>query len=331
MKAISLLYAGVVMMTGATVLQCALALNPAHGAQSYPVKPIRIIVPFPPGGSNDIVARYFGQKLTQRLGQQTVIDNRAGADAIIGTQLAAAAPPDGYTLLVVSTTFAMTPATHRKLPYDPLTSLAPVTLIGSGPMMLGSFPGLPVSSLKELIAMAKAKPGALHYASSSIGGVTHFAGELFNLMAGVNIVHVAYKGGAPAITDVMAGHVQLLFNTLGPVLPQIRSGRLKILGVGSAKRTAALPDAPTIAESGVPGYEASIWWGMLAPAGTPRAIVNKLNAEVGVIMREPETVKWFTALAADPWPSTPEDFGKWLGTDIARWRKVAKEAGIRLQ
>jgi tripartite-type tricarboxylate transporter receptor subunit TctC len=225
----------------------------------------------------------------------------------------------------------MTPATHRKLPYDPQQSLAPITLIGSGPMMIGSFPGLPVNSLKELIAMAKAKPGALHYASSSAGGMTHFAGELFNLMAGVNIVHVAYKGGAPALTDVMAGHVQLLFNTLGPVLPQIRSGRLKLLGVSSAKRTAALPDAPTIAESGVPGYEAAIWWGMFAPAGTPRAIVNKLNAEVGAIMREPETVKWFTALAADPWPSTPEDFAKFLAADIARWRKVAKEAGISVQ
>jgi len=322
---------GAVSMAIAGAITLPFAAAPAHGAEAYPAKPIRIIVPFPPGGSNDLVGRYFGQKLTQRLGQQTVIDNRAGADAIIGTQLASVAPPDGYTLLVVSTTFAMTPATHRKLPYDPQQSLAPITLIGSGPMMIASFPGLPVNSLKELIAMAKAKPGALHYASSSAGGMTHFAGELFNLMAGVNIVHVAYKGGAPALTDVMAGHVQLLFNTLGPVLPQIRSGRLRILGVSSAKRTAALPDAPTIAESGVPGYEASIWWGMLAPAGTPRAIVNKLNGEVGVIMREPETVKWFTALAADPWPSTPEAFGKLLAADIAKWRKVAKEAGISVQ
>jgi tripartite-type tricarboxylate transporter receptor subunit TctC len=315
----------------AITLQFAPATKLAQGAEAYPSRPIRIIVPFPPGGSNDIVARYFGQKLTQRLGQQTVIDNRAGADAIIGTQLAAVAPPDGYTLLVVSTTFAMTPATHRRLPYDPQQSLAPITLIGSGPMIIASFPGLPVNSLKELIAMAKAKPGALHYASSSAGGMTHFAGELFNLMAGVNIVHVAYKGGAPALTDVMAGHVPLLFNTLGPVLPQIRSGRLKLLGVSSAKRTAVLPEAPTIAESGVPGYEATIWWGMLAPAGTPRAIVNKLNAEVGAIMREPETVKWFTAQAADPWPSTPDDFAKLLTADIARWRKVAKEAGISVQ
>lgn len=321
--------------TAAFIFACGISVQPVTGlaqaAAAYPSKPIRVIVPFPPGGSNDIVGRYFGQRLTQRLGQQTVIDNRAGADAIIGTQLAAVAPPDGYTLLVVSTTYAMTPATHRKLPYDPLTSLAPVTLIGSGPMMIGSFPGLPVNSLKELIVMAKAKPGALHYASSSAGGMTHFAGELFNLMAGVNIVHVAYKGGAPALTDVMAGHVQLLFNTLGPVLPQIRSGRLKILGVSSAKRTAALPEVPTIAESGVPGYEASIWWGLFVPAGTPRAIVNKLNTEVGAIMREPETVKWFTALAADPWPSTPEEFGKFLAADIARWRKVAQQAGISVQ
>ena len=216
----------------------------------YPTKPIRIIVPFPPGGSNDLVGRYVGQKLTARLGQQTVIDNRAGADAIIGTQLAASAPPDGYTLLIVSTTYTMTPATHKKLPYDPVKSLTPVALIGTGPVMIAAWPGLPVNSLKELITLAKAKPGQLHYASSSAGGVTHFAGELFNLMAGVKIVHVAYKGGAPAITDAMAGHVPLLINTLFPVLPHVRSGRLKILGVSSAKRTAVLPEAPTIAEAG---------------------------------------------------------------------------------
>ena len=300
-------------------------------AQSYPAKPIRLIVPFPPGGSNDIVGRYIGQKLTARLGQQTIIDNRGGADAIIGTQLAASAVPDGYTLLIVSTTYTMTPATHRKLPYDPLKSLAPVALIGTGPVMIASFPGLQLNALKDLIALAKAKPGQLHYASSSAGGVTHFAGELFNLMAGVKIVHVAYKGGTPAITDVIAGHVPVLINTLSPVLPHVRSGRLKILGVSSANRTAVLPEAPTIAEAGVPGYEASIWWGMLSPAGVPRDIVTKINGEIGAIVREPETVKWFMSQAGDPLTATPDEFGKLIAAEIIKWNKVAKEAGISAQ
>ena len=314
---------------------CAFALMLSHAAfctaQSYPTKPIRLIVPFPPGGGNDIVGRYLGQKLTPRLGQQIVIDNRAGADAIIGTQLAANAVPDGYTLLIVSTTFTMTPATHRKLPYDPLKSFTPVALIGTGPMMIATFPGLRMNTLKELIALAQAKPGQLHYASSSMGGVTHFTGELFNLMAGVKIIHVAYKGGGPAITDVMAGHVPVLVNTLAPVLPHVRSGRLKILGVSSAHRTAAVPDVPTIAEAGVAGFEASVWWGMLGPAGMPQNIVSKLNLEVGAVVREAESVKWFTLQAADPLSAPPEEFRRLIATDIARWRKVAKEAGISVQ
>ena len=300
-------------------------------ASAYPAKPIRIIVPFPPGGSNDIIGRYVAQKLTARLGQQIVIDNRAGADAIIGTQLAATAVPDGYTLLIVSTTHTMTPATHNKLPYDPLRSFTPVALIGTGPVMIGTYPGLQVSSLKDLIALAKAKPGELHYASSSAGGVTHFAGELFNMMAGVKIVHVAYKGGTPAITDVIAGHVPVLVNTLAAVLPHVRSGRLKILGVGSATRTAALPEAPTVAEAGVPGYEASIWWGTVGPAGLPRGIAARMNAEIGAIVREPESVKWFTAQAADPLAATPDEFGKIIAADMIKWGKVAKEAGLSVQ
>jgi len=305
------------------------SIRSAVGA--YPTKPIRLIVPFPPGGSNDLVGRYIGQKLTTRLGQQTVIDNRAGADAIIGTHLAASAVADGYTLVIVSTTFTMTPATHKKLPYDPLKSLAPVALIGTGPVMIATFPGLQLNSLKELIALSKAKPGQLHYASSSAGGVTNFAGELFNLMAGVKIMHVAYKGGTPAITDVMAGHVPVLVNTLAPVLPHVRSGRLKILGVSTAKRTAILPEVPTIAEAGVPGYEASIWWGMLGPAGVPRDIVTKINVEVSAIVREPESVKWFASQAGDPLTATPDEFGRLIANDITKWSKVAKEAGISVQ
>ena len=206
----------------------------AHAQGSYPTKPIRIIVPFPPGGSNDIVGRYIGQKLAARLEQQTVIDNRAGADAIIGTQLASTAPADGYTLLAISVTHTMTPATHKKLPYDPIRSFTPIALMGTGPVMIGSFPGAPFNRLKDVVAAGKAKPGALQYASSSAGGLTHFAGELFNLMTGARLSIVAYKGGTPAITDVIAGHVPLLINTLAPVVPHVRSGRLRMLGVGSA-------------------------------------------------------------------------------------------------
>ncbi len=302
-----------------------------HATDTYPTKPIRLIVPFPPGGSNDIVGRHIGQKLTARLGQQIVIDNRAGADAIIGTQLAAGAVADDYTLLMASTTHTMTPATQRKLPYDALTSFTPVALIGTAPLAIASYPPAPMQSLKDLIALARAKPGQVQYASSSTGGLTHFAGELFNLMAVVKIVIVPYKGGAPAITDVIAGHVPVLINTLPPLLPHVRSGRLRLLGVSSAKRTAALPDAPTVAEAGVPGYEAGIWWGMLAPAGLAPGITTKIHAEVGTIIREPDSVKWFVAQASDPATATPDEFRKRIADDIAKWGRVAKAAGMGTQ
>ena len=317
-------------MAGAALILACMCVTQARAQSTpaYPTKPIRIIVPFPPGGSNDIVGRYIGQKLAARLGQQTVIDNRAGADAIIGTQIASTAPADGYTLLAISVTHTMTPATHKKLPYDPVRSFTPIALMGTGPVMIGSFPGASFNSLKDVVTASKAKPGALQYASSSAGGLTHFAGELFNLMTGARLSIVAYKGGTPAITDVIAGHVPLLINTLAPVVPHVRSGRLRMLGVGSAQRTATLPDAPTIAEQGVPGYEASIWWGMVGPAGLPRAVVAKLNAEISAIVREPETIKWLTSQAADPLTATPDAFAAMIAADLAKWSKVAREAGL---
>jgi tripartite-type tricarboxylate transporter receptor subunit TctC len=317
---------GIAMTVVIVVL--ATANGRASAQAPYPSKPIRLVVPFPPGGSNDLVARYVGQKLTARLGQQTVIDNRAGADGIIGTQLVASAVPDGYTLLAASITHTMTPATQRKLPYDPLQSFSPVALIGTAPVAISSYPPSQIHTLKELIAQAKAKPGQIHYASSSAGGLTHFAGELFNLMAGVKMTMVPYKGGAPAITDVIAGHVPVLINTLTPLLPHARSGRLKILGVSGAKRTAALPEAPTVAEAGVPGYEASIWWGMLGPAGLKRDIVTRLNQEIGAIVRDAQSVGWLTSHAADPLTATPDEFAKLMISDISKWKKVAREAGM---
>jgi tripartite-type tricarboxylate transporter receptor subunit TctC len=306
----------------------ATASGPASAQAPYPNKPIRLIVPFPPGGSNDLVARYVGQKLTVRLGQQCVIDNRAGADGIIGTQLAANAMPDGYTLLMASITHTMTPATQRKLPYDPLKSFAPVALIGTAPVAISGYPPSQIHTVKDLITLAKTKPGQIQYASSSAGGLTHFAGELFNLMAGVKLAMVPYKGGAPAITDVIAGHVPVLINTLTPLLPHARSGRLKILGVSGAKRAAVLPDVPTVAEQGVPGYEASIWWGTLGPAGIPRELVNRLNQEVNAIVRDAESIKWLTSHAADPLMGTPEVFATLIVSDISKWQRVAREAGI---
>lgn len=302
----------------------------AADAATYPSRPIRLIVPFPPGGSNDILGRFIAQKMTERLGQQTIVDNRPGADGIIGTELAARGAPDGHTLLIVSTSFTMNAAVH-KLPYDPVKSLAPVSLIASGANVIAVAPSLPVNSVKDLIALAKSKPGQVRYASSGIGGFNHFGGELFNTMAGVKMVHIPYRGGGPAMVDVMTGQVEVLFGTLIQALPHIRSGKLKPLGVGSAKRSPVVPNVPTISEAGVPGYDGSIYWGVLGPAGIPNAIVAKLNATIGAILREPEMAKRLAAEAAEPIIAPPEAFGKLIASDIAKWIRIAKQAGIRAE
>jgi tripartite-type tricarboxylate transporter receptor subunit TctC len=299
-------------------------------ALKFPSKPIRMIVPFPPGGSNDILGRFVAQKMSERLGQQTIVDNRAGADGIIGTEVAVRAPADGYTVLIVSTTYTMNPAIH-KLPYDPVSSLTPISLIASGGNVLASNPSLPVHSVKELIVLAKAKPGLIRYASSGVGGFNHFGGELFNSLAGVKLVHIPYKGGGPAMLDVMSGQVEIVFCTLIQALPHVRSGKLKPLGVGSAKRSPLLPQVATIAESGVPGYDGSIWWGVLGPAGIPGAIVAKLNAEIGAILRDPEMAKRLVAEAAEPVVDTPEAFGSLIVNDISKWTRIARQAGIRTE
>ena len=306
------------------------AIAQAGDPAKFPAKPIRMIVPFPPGGSNDILGRFLAQKMSERLGQQTIDDNRAGADGIIGTELAARAPADGYTLLVVSTTYSMNPAIH-KLPYDPIKSLIPISLIASGGNIIATHPSFPVNSVKDLIALAKAKPGHIRYASSGIGGFNHFGGELFNTLAGVKLAHIPYKGGGPAMLDVMTGQVEVMFGTLIQALPHIRSGKLKPLGVGSAKRSPLLPQVPTIAEGGVAGYDGSIWWGVLGPAGIPSAIVTKLNADIGAILRDPEMAKRLVAEAAEPVVETPEAFGKMIVNDIGKWSRIAKQAGIRTE
>jgi tripartite-type tricarboxylate transporter receptor subunit TctC len=304
------------------------AIVPAAQAQTYPARPIRMIVPFPPGGSNDIVARVIGQQLTERLGKPVVIDNRGGAGGLIGTETAIHAQPDGYTLLIISAAYSYNPSVY-KLPYDPIKAIVPITLIGSGPTSLVVNPGVPVNSVRDLIALAKAKPGQLNYASAGIGSFIHLSTELFRIMAGINIVHVPFKGGGPAILDVLSGQTQITMGTLIQNIPHIRSGRLKLLGVGSSKRAAILPDAPTIAEAGVPGYEASNWWGIIAPAGTPTAIVKKLHAEIAAILTTPATRKWFASEGAEIFNLASEQFGKHIVAETAKWGRVVKEAGIK--
>jgi tripartite-type tricarboxylate transporter receptor subunit TctC len=296
--------------------------------KNYPNRPVRLIVPFPPGGSNDILGRFLAAKLTERLGQQVIVDNRPGADGIIGTDLAARATPDGYTLLIVSTSYTMNPGIHEKMPFDPVKDLAPVAMLGTGPNAIVVNPGFPAKTVKDLVAAAKARPGQINYASSGIGGFNHFGGELFKIAAGVDMTHVPYKGGGPAMVDIMAGHVPVLFSTLIQVLPHQRSGKLRVIATGGSRRSPTLPDVPTVTEAGV-NYEVTIWWGVLAPKGLPGALANGLNATIAGIMTEPETRKRLAAEAAEPVHVTPAQFGEIIRKDIAKWTRVARDARMQ--
>ena len=298
-------------------------------AGRFPSKAVRLVVPFPPGGSNDILARFMAQKLTERLGQQTIADNRPGADGIIGTELAARAPADGHTIAIISTSYTMNPAIH-KVPYDPLRSLIPIAQIATGPNVITAHPSFAAKTVKDLIAFARAKPGELRYATSGIGGFNHFCGELFNTLAKVKLAHIPYKGGGPAMLDVMTGQVEVTFGTLIQALPHIRSNKLKPLGVGSVKRSPLLPQVPTIAET-VAGYEGSIWWGILAPAGVPGPVVGRLNTEINAVLRDPDMAKRLVAEAAEPVVGTPEAFGKLIANDLVKWARIAKEASIKAE
>ncbi len=308
---------------GSTVAQ-------AQDASRFPTKAIRLIVPFPPSGSNDILGRFIAQKMTERLPQQMVVDNRPGADGIIGTEVAARAPADGHTLLVVSTTYTMNPAIH-KLPYDPVKSLIPIAQIASGANVIATHPTFPAKTAKDLIALAKAKPGNIRYATSGIGGFNHFGGELFNSMAGVKLGHIPYKGGGPSMIDVMSGQVEVLLGTLIQTLPHLRTGKLKAIGIGSLKRVSVVPDVPTISESGLPGYECTVWWGFLGPAGIPGPIVTRLNTEINAILGEPEMAKRLQTEAADPVIGPPEAFGKLIASEMIKWARIAKQANIRAE
>jgi tripartite-type tricarboxylate transporter receptor subunit TctC len=302
----------------------------AVAADSYPARPIRMIVPFPPGGSNDIVGRVIGQQLGDRLGKPVVIDNRGGAGGLIGTETAINAQPDGYTLLIISVAYAYNPAIY-KLPYDPVKAVVPVAQLGTGPNVLAVHPSVAARSTQELVALAKAKPGQLNYASAGIGSFQHMSSEMFRIMSGLNIVHIPYKGGGPAMLAVIGGQAQISIGSLLQTLPHIRSGKMRALATGGLKRSPALPEVPTVAEGGVPGYEANNWWGIVAPAATPAPVVKRINDEVAKILAAPETQKWFLGEGGEAVSRTPDEFRKWILSEMGKWGKVVKQAGIKAE
>ncbi|HEV7391527.1 MAG TPA: tripartite tricarboxylate transporter substrate binding protein, partial [Burkholderiales bacterium] len=294
--------------------------------------PIRFIVPFPPGGGNDTMARAFGQKMSEDFAQPVVIDNRPGAGGNIGAETAARALPDGYTVFLGGVgSHGINPNLQAKLPYDPIKDFAPISLIASAPLVIVVPPSLPIKTVSDLVQLAKARPGELNYASSGSGTIAHLSAELLNSMAKIKLEHVPYKGTGPALTDLLAGRVQVMFNSAVSILPQVRSGKLRALAMTAAKRSAAMPDLPTVAESGVPGYEAASWYGVLAPAGTPRPIMEKLNSEIVRIARTPEVRERLAADGADPVGSSPEEFAAYIKLELARWARVIDQARIPRQ
>jgi tripartite-type tricarboxylate transporter receptor subunit TctC len=309
----------------------AIAYAQAAPAVDYPAKPIRFIVGFAPGGVTDIVARALGQKLSERFGQQVVVDNRAGGSGTIAAVITAKAPPDGYTLLMSSvSTMATNVSMYSKLPYDPLRDFAPVTLAVVTPYLATVQAALPASNLREFIALAKAKPGQLNFGSSGAGGGAHLSVELFKSMAGIEMTHVPYKGASLALTDLIGGHIQLTFSQPPVVLPHIRSGKVRGLAISSANRLAALPEFPTIAESGVAGYESTSWQGVVVPSGTPQAIIVKLNGEINRALKLPEIGARLAAEGSEPGTTTPDEFAAYIRREIAKWAKVVKESGAKV-
>jgi tripartite-type tricarboxylate transporter receptor subunit TctC len=310
----------------------AASVTVAAQAQPYPAKPVRIVVPFPAGGNADIFARAFAQKLGDAWKQTPIVDNRAGAAGIIGTQFVARSPADGYTLLFGTTgTHTTNPAVYAKLPYDPVKDFAPVSNFADSPFLLVVHPSVPAHTLQGLVALAKSRPGQLDYASFGAGSSAHLAGEMLRTMAGINIVHVAYKGGPPAVTDLVGGHVSLMFNSLPAVLPLVKAERLRALAVASARRAPTLPELPTFAEAGLAGFEAGSWYGVLAPAGTPREAITKLHAETVRMLALPDIRQKLATEGAEAIGNTPEEFAAQIQRDMARWAKVARDAKIPQQ
>lgn len=313
---------GALAMSGVPVVQA---------AEEYPTRSIRFIIPFPPGGSNDIIGRLLGAHLTERLGRPVIIDNRSGAGGTLGTDIAAKSSPDGHTLLMASAAYAFAPAMYAKLPYEPTKAFIAVSKLGTGPTALCVYPGFPAKSVKELVAMAKAKPGQINFASAGVGSFQHLSVELFKLLSGIDIAHIPFKGGFPAMVDVMAGNTQILSGTIVQTMPQIRAGKLRGLATGGAKRSPVLPDLPTVAEAGVPGYEAANWWVIMVPSGTPAGVVQRLDKEIGSILALPEIEKRFTADGAQTDYLGANEAARFVTSEIERWSKVVKQAGIKPQ
>jgi len=317
----------------ALVLAFALpAYAPIHAADGYPQRPIRFLIPQSPGGASDTVARVVAQRLTERIGQQLVVDNRPGATGNIGHEMVARAQPDGYTMLLTAPNLVTSPSLFAKLAFDPVRDFAPITQLTLSPNVWLVHPGFAARSMKELIEIARAKPGQIDFASSGLASTQHLAGELLNVMAGIRLTHVPYKGGGPALIDLMGGRMQVMSSTLPSAVPHIKSGKVRALAVSSAKRAAALPDLPTVAEAAaLPGYEASTWQGLLFPAGTPAAIVSRMNAEVAQVLSVPDTRTRLSDLGYEPVGSSSAAFGAFIRAELAKWAKVIKSAGIKLE
>lgn len=298
---------------------------------AYPTKSIRVIVGFPPAGAADIFARLVGQKLTEVWGQPVVVDNRPGAGSTMGSEIAASATPDGHTLMVVSASYATSAGLYKKLNYHPINSFIPITLITSSANVFLAHPSVPAKSAGEVIAMVKASPGKFNMGSAGSGSITHLSGELFTSMAGIEITHIPYKGGGPNLNALLGGQIHLTFLSLPASLGQVKTGRVKALGVTSVKRSAVLPEVPTIAESGVPGYEAKNWFGILAPAGTPKPVIAKLNRQINEILRTPDMAEAIAKQGAVAEGGTPEAFKQYLQSEITKWSKVIKAAGVQVQ
>lgn len=322
------------IVAAACIHVSAVAVSSAASAatQHYPERPIRLIVPFAPGGSNDILARTLAQQLTTRLGQTVVVDNRAGAGGIIGVETAAKATPDGYTLVMGHIgTHAVNPALYPKLPYDAIRDFTAIAPVASSPNILLVHPAVPASTVKELVALARSKPAQLNYASGGVGGSTHLSAELFKMMTGTDFVHVPYKGGGPALIGIIAGEVAMLFNNIVSATPHVRSGKVRALGITSRQRSPVAPDLPTLAESGVPGYEVVSWYGVLGPAGMPLPIVSQLNRAITTTMTAESMRSRLASEGVDVLSASPAQFAEYVRSEVAKWGKVVRQAGIRAE
>lgn len=298
-------------------------------AQQYPARPIRFISPYPPGGGNDTLLRLLGEKLGEQVGQRIIVDNRPGANTIVGTELLAKSPPDGYTFILVPNSFATNPSFYPKLPYDTAKDFAAVGQVAQSPQMIVAHPSVPARTLKELLALARAKPGELAYGTSGNGSTGHLAGLLLSNMAGVRLTHVAYKGTAPAVNELVGGHIPLMVSSMLATLPQVRAGKLRVIAITTGRRSPAIPDVPTIAESGVPDYDATLWYGILAPAKTPEALVKRMNAELATTLKNADVVEKLSTQAVEPHHTAPEKFAALIRSEVAKWSKVITAAGVK--